>query len=56
MASQCADERDNLRCVNGYGCPPTTSASEAGLVSVGDGASYAVRYACACLPPPVPIL
>jgi hypothetical protein len=53
-ASQCTGELLSLTCTTGYGCPPPTS-SDSAFVLVGGDASDSARYACACLPPPVPI-
>jgi hypothetical protein len=51
MASQCTDERTILTCAVGYGCP--SPVDDAG--GFGAAPSDTVRYACACLPPPVTI-
>jgi hypothetical protein len=50
LSSQCTSERAVLTCAIGYGCPVDVA-----VVSTSDAAAEAVRFACACLPPPVVI-
>jgi hypothetical protein len=52
LPSQCDCEYCGLRCATGSGCAPGTTAQAAFGMSA-DAASDQVRYACACLPPPV---